>query len=149
MITQDFNLFYNNTDNQKILKSLCRKYSKNFDYEELHSSGIIGLWKAFNTYDPDKGTKITTHVYNCVNYAILDWIKSESRFLLKNNQLNTNNADKQYIYNQDILENTLLDNIIQMLYFDKFSKKEVCKKLNISKQKLNVLINKIKHEYRT
>ena len=49
-----------NEDNIKIINSVCRKYAKRIDREDLHRCKLIALWDAIKKYNPDRGVKFTS-----------------------------------------------------------------------------------------
>tara|TARA_R110002167_G_scaffold221615_1_gene426528 strand:- start:2044 stop:2517 length:474 start_codon:yes stop_codon:yes gene_type:complete len=57
-----------NEDNIKIINSVCRKYLKRIDTEDLHRCKLMALWDAIKKYNPDRGVKFTSFLYSCVTW---------------------------------------------------------------------------------
>jgi RNA polymerase sporulation-specific sigma factor len=49
-----------------------------YDREDLHSLGNMGLLRAAQTYDPNRGVAFSTYAYRCIEYAITGALKRES-----------------------------------------------------------------------
>lgn len=48
--------------NAPLVHSLCRRYTgKGIDYEELYAAGCLGLVKAYNNYDEQRGCAFSTY----------------------------------------------------------------------------------------
>ena len=68
--------------NLRLVAHIVKKYSvPGRDTEELISVGIVGLVKAVNTFEVDKGHKIATYAARCIENAIL----SQMRLWFQNN----------------------------------------------------------------
>lgn len=63
--------------NMRLVAHMVKKYAANeWDTEDLISVGSIGLIKAVNTFDPNKGSRLGTYAAKCIDNAIL----SQARF---------------------------------------------------------------------
>lgn len=62
--------------NLRLVAHIAKKYySENRENEELISIGIVGLIKAVNTYNPQKGNRLVTYACKCIEKAILSrWL---------------------------------------------------------------------------
>ena len=66
--------------NLRLVAHIVKKYSvPGRDTEELISVGIVGLVKAVNTFEVDKGHKIATYAARCIENEILMLLRSERR----------------------------------------------------------------------
>ena len=75
--------------NMRLVAHVVKKYQcPDYDTEDLLSAGTIGLIKAVNTFDADKGSRLATYAARCVEYAILtqkhDQIVGNSGFRVGN-----------------------------------------------------------------
>lgn len=63
--------------NLRLVAHIAKKYySENRENEELISIGIVGLIKAVNTYNPQKGNRLVTYACKCIEKAILSrWLR--------------------------------------------------------------------------
>ena len=58
--------------NLRLVSHIIKKYYSNYDeQEDLISIGTIGLIKAIDSFDADKGTRLATYAARCIENAIL------------------------------------------------------------------------------
>ena len=58
--------------NLRLVAHIIKKYySSSVQQDDLISIGTIGLIKAINTFDPDKGTRLATYAARCIENEIL------------------------------------------------------------------------------
>ena len=58
--------------NMRLVAHVVKKYQcQEYDTEDLLSVGTIGLIKAVNTFDTDKGSRLATYAARCVENEIL------------------------------------------------------------------------------
>ena len=58
--------------NMRLVAHVVKKYQcQDYDTEDLLSAGTIGLIKAVNTFDEDKGSRLATYAARCVENEIL------------------------------------------------------------------------------
>ena len=58
--------------NLRLVSHIIKKYHSNYDeQEDLISIGTIGLIKAIDSFDVDKGIRLATYATRCVENAIL------------------------------------------------------------------------------
>ena len=58
--------------NMRLVAHVVKKYQcQDYDTEDLLSAGTIGLIKAVNTFDVDKGSRLATYAARCVDNEIL------------------------------------------------------------------------------
>lgn len=66
--------------NLRLVAHIVKKYmSSGKEQEELISVGIVGLVKAVNTFDADKGHKLVTYAARCIENEILMLLRSEKK----------------------------------------------------------------------
>lgn len=62
--------------NMRLVAHVIKKYqSPDYEMEDLLSVGTIGLIKAVNTFNPDKGSRLATYAAKCVENAILSQMR--------------------------------------------------------------------------
>ena len=62
--------------NLRLVAHIVKKYvSVGRDVDELIAIGIVGLVKAVNTYNSDKGSRLGTYAARCVDNAILSQMR--------------------------------------------------------------------------
>ncbi len=115
--------------NLRLVAHIVKKYQGSEDTDDLISTGTIGLIKAINTYDIDKGTQLATYTARCIENEIL--------MLLRANKKHQNNVYLSDTISSDKDGNELT--IIDMLSIDgEEVVDEVSKKTN--KIKLNQIL---------
>ena len=58
--------------NLRLVSHIIKKYNAGYDeQEDLISIGTIGLIKAIDSFDADKGTRLATYAARCIENAIL------------------------------------------------------------------------------
>lgn len=66
--------------NQRLVRWTARKYATTgMDYEDLFQYGVIGLIRAVELFDPNRGYKFSTYASNWVRQAITRGIANDSR----------------------------------------------------------------------
>ena len=66
--------------NLRLVAHVVKKYQGcDYDMEDLLSVGAIGLIKAVNTFNADKGSRLATYAARCVENAILSPMRFYSR----------------------------------------------------------------------
>ena len=66
--------------NLRLVAHIVRKYNTGErDMEDLISTGVIGLIKAINTYNPKKGNKLGTYASRCIENELLMLLRQERK----------------------------------------------------------------------
>ena len=58
---------------------IAKKYHGAEDIDDLISVGSLGLIKAINTYEPDKGTQLATYTARCIENEILMLLRANKK----------------------------------------------------------------------
>ena len=66
--------------NLRLVAHVVKKYNGCEDNDDLISTGTIGLIKAINSYNPDKGTQLATYTARCIENEILMLLRSNKKF---------------------------------------------------------------------
>ena len=69
--------------NMRLIAHVVKKYSGAAETDDLISVGSIGLIKAINTYEIDKGTQLATYTARCIENEILMLLRANKKH--KNN----------------------------------------------------------------
>ena len=65
----------------RLVAHVIKKYqSPDYEMEDLLSVGTIGLIKAVNTFDPNKGSRLATYAAKCVENEILMLFRAGKKF---------------------------------------------------------------------
>ena len=66
--------------NLRLVVHIIKKYYSNYsDQDDLISIGTIGLIKAVNSFDSDKGTRLATYAARCVENEILMYFRNQRK----------------------------------------------------------------------
>lgn len=66
--------------NLRLVAHIIKKYySGSVQQDDLISIGTIGLIKAINTFDPDKGTRLATYAARCIENEILMQFRAQKK----------------------------------------------------------------------
>lgn len=68
------------THNMRLVAHVVKKYTGSADTDDLISVGSIGLIKAVNTFEPDKGTRLATYTARCIENEILMLLRSSKKY---------------------------------------------------------------------
>jgi len=85
--------------NLRLVAHIAKKYSNYNDQDELISVGSIGLIKAINCYEPNKGTTLATYAAKC--------IENEMLMALRSGKKHSNNVSINDVLGTDKDGNTL------------------------------------------
>ena len=66
-------------DFEPMVHSICKKFSNNYEYEDLVQEAFIAVLEAYETYNPNKNMKLESWIYNHINWRCLELV-SEKRF---------------------------------------------------------------------
>jgi RNA polymerase sporulation-specific sigma factor len=94
--------------NLRLVAHVCKKYANtNVEQDDLISIGTIGLIKGVNSFDVDKGSKLSTYVSRCIDNEILMHLRATKKL---NNEVYLNepigkDKDDNVVTLQEVLEN--------------------------------------------
>ncbi len=103
--------------NLRLVAHIAKKYyGDNRDVDDLISIGIIGLIKAVNTYNPDKGNRLVTYAAKCIENELLMMLRGEKK---RSKDVSLNEpigVDKEgnSISLMDVMDNEEIDILDQM-----------------------------------
>ena len=71
-----------------IMNAVANRYSRSIDRDEIESIKMITLWKCRDKYDPTRGAKFTSYLYQQLSFAFKNELKKKKNMLyLDNSQL--------------------------------------------------------------
>ena len=89
--------YLKNPDVVNIMNAVSNKYSKSIDLDEIDSIKMLTLWKCIEKYDPDRGAKFTSYLYQQLSFAFKNELKKKKQMWYRDNaQIDTiisNNDD--------------------------------------------------------
>lgn len=154
----EFEVAYDNIDNQKIMRAACKKYKMFLDSDVLHGCRLNGLWKCLIYHKShDTEVKFTTSLYNYVKWECQKEIEKK----IKNRQtasLDVNSCiisgrepDERMGHVTECMRKLPADeqNLIKHRYIDGMTLQEIGVVYNISKETVRHRINKAVKKLKT
>ena len=103
--------------NLRLVAHVVKKYyDENRENQDLISIGIVGLIKAVNTYNPDKGNRLVTYAAKCIENELLMMLRAEkkrSKDVSLNEPIGTD-KEGNTISLIDVVENDEMDTLEQI-----------------------------------
>ena len=65
--------------NLRLVAHIVKKYQGTEELSDLISIGTIGLIKAINTFDSDKGNRLATYAARCIDNELLMMLRSKKK----------------------------------------------------------------------
>ena len=66
--------------NMRLVAHVVKKYSGASEVDDLISVGSIGLIKAINSFEPEKGTQLATYAARCIENEILMLLRANKKY---------------------------------------------------------------------
>tara|TARA_R100001377_G_scaffold82682_1_gene63322 strand:- start:97 stop:582 length:486 start_codon:yes stop_codon:yes gene_type:complete len=80
-----------------IMNAVSNRYNRSIDRDELESIKMITLWKCIDKYDPTRGAKFTSYLYQQLSFAYKNELKKKKQMLyLDGLQLDFIKSDSVY-----------------------------------------------------
>lgn len=105
--------------NMRLVAHVIKKYqSSDYEMEDLLSVGTIGLIKAVNTFDADKGSRLATYAAKCVENEILMLFRASKKYSREVSIYEPIGTDKdgESVSLIDVLEAEGVDAVDQIAY---------------------------------
>ncbi len=128
--------------NLRLVAHVCKKYGNiKVDQEDLLSIGTIGLIKGINTFNIEKGAKLSTYVSRCIDNEILMYLRSNKKLNAEVylNEPIGKDKDDNVVTLEEVLENDErnIDEVVDL----KIKIKELYSKMkNILKDRERIII---------
>ena len=85
--------------NLRLVSHIIKKYYSNYDeQEDLISIGTIGMIKAIDSFDVDKGIRLATYAARCVENAILTLRRTLEILTYQSNSFSTQKLNRHIMY---------------------------------------------------
>ena len=111
--------------NLRLVAHIVKKYiSTGRDMDELIAIGIVGLVKAVNTYDWEKGSRLGTYAARCIDNELLMLLRSERKLNREISLFEPIGTDKEgnEISFMDVVEDPSMDSLDRMLLNEEIQK---------------------------
>lgn len=113
--------------NMRLVAHVVKKYQyTDHDMEDLLSVGTIGLIKAVNTFNVDRGSRLATYAAKCVENEILMLLRANKKYSKEVSLFEPIGVDKDgetvslvdviEMENKEVLENLILQQEVKDLY---------------------------------
>lgn len=128
--------------NLRLVAHIIKKYYSNYnEQDDLISIGSIGLIKAINSFDYEKGTRLATYAAKCIENEILMYFRANKKNSLdvSLNEPIESDSDGNPITLMDVMysDDTIADDIDMKIKIKKLS--EYIEKLDDSKEKYIII----------
>lgn len=84
----------NNSDIVNIMHEATKTFNKHLDKETIHSCKLYAMWRCLINFNPERGNKFTTYLYNAVKFECLKQLKKDKKHIKNRKMLHNNIADK-------------------------------------------------------
>ena len=74
---KQFEEHWKSSDIQNIMNKVANRYRKAIDTDDIESIKMQTLWRCMDKYDPDRGTKFTSYLYQQLSFAYKNKIKKK------------------------------------------------------------------------
>tara|TARA_R110002020_G_scaffold71388_4_gene184431 strand:+ start:674 stop:1153 length:480 start_codon:yes stop_codon:yes gene_type:complete len=89
--------YLKNTDVVNIMNAVANKYCKAIDLDEIESIKMLTLWKCSKKFDPEKGAKFTSYLYQQLSFAFKNELKKKKNIWYRdNNQIDMSKPNDKY-----------------------------------------------------
>ena len=68
-----------------IMNAVANRYIKSIDPDEIESIKMITLWKCRDKYDPNRGAKFTSYLYQQLSFAFKNELKKKKQMWYRDN----------------------------------------------------------------
>ena len=72
---KSFEDYLNDTNIVNIMNKVASRYKRAIDLDEIESIKMLTLWKCVDKYDPERGAKFTSYLYQQLNWALKNKLK--------------------------------------------------------------------------
>lgn len=83
--------------NNKLIYSICNKYSNYMDKEDLYQVGVIGLINAYNNYDFSKNVKFSTYAFPYIVGEVSRYIRENKVLKISRDLVRLGRKINEYI----------------------------------------------------
>ena len=88
--------------NLRLVAHVCKKYcNTNVEQDDLLSIGTIGLIKGINSFNVEKGARLSTYVSRCIDNEILMYLRATKKLNAEVYLNDTIGKDKEVLENDD------------------------------------------------
>lgn len=100
---KSFEDYLNDTNIVNIMNKVASRYRKAIDLDEIESIKMLTLWKCVDKYDPERGAKFTSYLYQQLNWALKNKLKKKKIEYGCDNIEKTDNGAKSAMEARDVM----------------------------------------------
>lgn len=97
MIDTKYNLEELIKENSNLIYSICSKYSKYMDIEDLYQVGVIGLINAYNHFDIGKNVKFSTYAFTFIVGEVSKFVRENQNIKVSRDLIRLGKKLNEYI----------------------------------------------------
>jgi len=136
-------------NNTMIMNCVCYKFVKSLNKDELYQCKLMALWKALKSWQPEKGRKFTTFLYQKLYWECIKEVNAK----YNNKYVNVNYCEKKTYDELPMFEmldglNEDIKDIVQKKYIDMMTLQEIGNEYGCSyetiRKKIKKAINQLK-----
>lgn len=134
---RDINILYKDKAINHLMNSVCSKYQKNIDFDQMESIKLNTLWECIKKYDETRGAKFTSFLYQQLTFALKNEVKSKKIKQFNTSSIEHNTAEKQPQVNFiDLFDGLPLDmaKILSQKFVDNMTMVEIGEKNGYSRE---------------
>ena len=152
------------TNNKGLVYYIVNKYYHKYaNDDDVIQCGMIGLWKAAKSYQPEK-SKFATYASKCILSEIGQYFRKENKHshnVSLNCPIDTDedgnelslqdtlvSTELSFLIDTDYLQNVLDDREIEaiLLCYNGYTQKEIAKVLNVCQPQVSRILSKVKYK---
>jgi RNA polymerase sigma factor (sigma-70 family) len=110
--------YLKNPDVVNIMNAVSNKYRKSIDPDEIDSIKMTTLWKCIDKFDPLRGAKFTSYLYQQLSFAFKNELKKKKQIWYRdNNQIDaiTNHSSQEACLDFGDTISGLPDDVVKIL----------------------------------
>jgi|TARA_R100000278_G_scaffold37075_1_gene33234 RNA polymerase sigma factor (sigma-70 family) len=127
-----------NKDIVNIMNEASKKFIKQLDQDSIYSCKLRALWKSFVNFNPEKGSKFTTYLFNGVMYECLKELKFVKKGQIQSKKLHHNiqSKDSSDMLLVDILDEAKNDTERSLIHdkMCKLSNQQIAEKYGVTRE---------------
>lgn len=152
---EEYNIAYNNKDNQRIIKAVLFTYRGKLDEDTLKTCGLNALWRCLQNHNESFSTKFTSSLWRFVNWECKKELRTLATSKYKPLELFDVANEEEEMYSvfddlHDVLDQEYCQ-IIKLRFLEKMTLREIGNKFGYTKeaarQKLEKAIGQIRMVY--
>jgi len=89
---EEFKEALSDLNNVRIMNKVCSRYRQTIPYDEIERCKLIALWQALEAFDPERGRKFTSFLYNRI-----DWECKKQIYQI-------NRINKKHIFREEVIK---------------------------------------------